>query len=113
MCQDPLAENCRIRLPVPTHGLLCHWSSIGSRLVLVPNRPVLIAILLTTFTSSLSADVVLPTDAPAQLLFARDEIVRAAHGKSLPTITLEVRGSGAAQSYTIERSEGGWRVTGA
>lgn len=74
---------------------------------------VLTAIVLTAFTGSLSAEVVLPPDAPAALRFARDEIVRAAQGKSLPAITLEVRGPGAAQSYAIEKSEAGLRVIGA
>ena len=39
--------------------------------------------------------------------------MRAAQGKPLPTITLEVRGSGAAQCYRIEKSDNGWRVAGA
>ena len=81
--------------------------------MLTAKNLILTAILVTTLTSSLSAEVVLPADAPAQLLFARDEIVRAAQGKPLPTITLEVRGSGAAQCYRIEKSDNGWRVTGA
>ena len=89
------------------------WFSIGARPMLLSKNSMLAAILLTAFTRSLSAEVVLPPDAPPALLFARDEIVRAAQGKSLPTITLEVRGSGAAQSYKIEKSEGSWRVTGA
>lgn len=103
-------------MKIPIHGtaapgMLCHSS--GASRILLSKYLILASILLAGFADSLSAEVILPPSAPAQLLFARDEIVRAAQGKSLPPITLEVRGSGAAQSYTIERSEGGWRVTGA
>ena len=39
--------------------------------MLTAKNLILTAILVTTLTSSLSAEVVLPADAPAQLLFAR------------------------------------------
>src|SRR6266496_838409 len=99
--------------PALVPGMFRRWISIGVRLMFVAQNSTLTAILLTGLTSSLSAEVVLPPDAPPQMSFARDEIVRAAQGKSLPTIALEVRGSGPAQSYWIEKSGGGWRVTGA
>jgi hypothetical protein len=99
--------------PAPAPGIFRRWLSIGVRLMLLAKNPVPASILLAVLARSLSAEVVLPPDAPAPLRFARDEIVRAAQGKSLPAITLEVRASGAPQSYVIEKSDGGLRVTGA
>ena len=65
----------------------------------------LAAILLAASTRSLSAEVVLSFDAPPALLFARDEIVRAAQGKSLPTITLEVRGSAPHKAIRLRNQK--------
>ena len=91
--------------------LSCHWSP-PLNITLMKNAA-LTVVLLTAMTRSLPAGVVLPADPAAPLLFARDEIVRAAKGESLPAITFQVRGSGTAQSYRIEKSRNGWRVTGA
>ena len=74
---------------------------------------ILTPLLLAAMVYPLPAEVILPSNPPPQLLFARDEIVKAGEGKSMPTVTLAIGGSGEAQSYRIERAGDGWKVIGA
>jgi hypothetical protein len=70
-------------------------------------------LLLLPLVTALAGEVTVPTDAPGTVLFARDEIRRAAGSKPLPDIALEITGEGEPQSYRLAREGAGWRVAGA
>ncbi len=73
----------------------------------------MIAALVLALTPALAVEVNLPPDPSGPVLFARDEIKRAAGEAALPEVSLEIAAVGTAQSFRIERQGVKLRIVGA